>query len=191
MLPQRRRQAAHRDQRRGKSNFSWCRSQRRGRRCKPTLTWKDPRWLLSLQMSRWIPSRSSIISRLQSGGQRQSEDPQRRSGDPRPQRVRRFHRQLPVLPLSNVLPIGGTLTSIKAMKDGLLQFSVTGLTLDVQTVYSYTSPDSGGRVGNSSWRRSPWPAMTSAPAPTSSTSSTATTAMTRSTDGAGTTSSTG
>ena len=46
-------------------------------------------------------------------------------------------------PLSNVLPIGGTLTSIKVMKDGLLQYSVIGLTLDVQTVYSYTSPIPG------------------------------------------------
>lgn len=46
-------------------------------------------------------------------------------------------------PIYNLLPIAGTLTSIKAMKDGAVQYLVTGLTLDVHTVYKYTSPIPG------------------------------------------------
>ena len=42
------------------------------------------------------------------------------------------------------VPIGGTLTAVKATKNGVLEFSATGLNLDVQTVYSYTS-DQGGQ----------------------------------------------
>lgn len=46
-------------------------------------------------------------------------------------------------PVYNLLPISGTLTSVKAVKADLVQFSLTSLTLDVQTVYSYTSEQGG------------------------------------------------
>ena len=42
-----------------------------------------------------------------------------------------------------VVPISGTLTAVKATKNGVLEFSATGLNLDVQTVYSYTSSQGG------------------------------------------------
>ena len=42
-----------------------------------------------------------------------------------------------------VVPISGTLTGVKATKNGLVEFSATGLSLDVQTVYSFTSSEGG------------------------------------------------
>ncbi len=48
-----------------------------------------------------------------------------------------FHPQYPVL------PIGGTLNSIKVIKDGVVAYSVTGLNLGVLTGYSFTSPIPG------------------------------------------------